>query len=244
MVFDIETIPDKGHHEGDKFPIHPYHQVVAIAFLHAEIQRSEAGETYVLKELRCGGEADFTEAQLLEGFFHYFERLKPRIVTYNGRTFDLPVLKYRAMKHGIQAPWLYKGGDRYGNYSYRYNSDWHCDLMDVLSDFGASRAVKLDEVSKVFGFPGKFGIDGSQVAGMYADGRIKEIRDYCETDVLNTYLVYLRNMLHRADLTKEAYDKTVTDTVTMIEEGKAARPHLGEFLEAWRTQCDSQFSLS
>ena len=45
-----------------------YHQVVAIAFLHAEIQRSETGETYVLKELRSGGEADFTEAQLLEGF--------------------------------------------------------------------------------------------------------------------------------------------------------------------------------
>ncbi len=190
---------------------------------------------YVLKELRCGGEADFTEAQLLEGFFRYFERLKPRLVTYNGRTFDLPVLKYRAMKHGIQAPWLYKGGDRYGNYSYRNNSDWHCDLMDVLSDFGASRAVKLDEVSKVFGFPGKFGIDGSQVAGMYEDGQIKEIRDYCETDVLNTYLVYLRYMLHRADLTKDAYDKAVTDVIGMIEEEKAVRPHLGEFLEAWQT---------
>ena len=100
--------------------------------------------------------------------------------------------------------------------------------------------MKLDEVSKIFGFPGKFGIDGSQVAGMYEDGRIKEIRDYCETDVLNTYLVYLRHMLHRADLTKEAYDKAVSDTVTMIEEEKAARPHLGEFLEAWRAQCDDQ----
>ncbi len=67
---DIETIPDKDHHEGDKFPILPYHQVVAIAFLHAEIQRSESGETYVLKELRCGGEADFTEARLLARIIH------------------------------------------------------------------------------------------------------------------------------------------------------------------------------
>ena len=72
MVFDIETIPDKDHHEGEKFPIHPYHQVVAIAFLHAEIQQSEAGETYVLKELRCGGDSSYSEARLLEAFFQYF----------------------------------------------------------------------------------------------------------------------------------------------------------------------------
>ena len=79
---------------------------------------------------------------------------------------------------------------------------------------------------------------------MYEEGRIKEIRDYCETDVLNTYLVYLRYMLHRADLTKEAYDNAVTDTVTMIEAESSARPHLGEFLEAWRAQCGGQFTLA
>ena len=78
---------------------------------------------------------------------------------------------------------------------------------------------------------------------MYAVGRIKEIRDYCETDVLNTYLVYLRYMLHRADLTKDAYDKAVTDVIGMIEAERPARPHLGEFLEAWRAQCGGQFTL-
>ena len=154
LVVDIETVPDKSLHEGEKFPILPFHQVVAIAFLKAEIGRSENGESYTLEELRCGGEADYDEEKLLQAFFQFFEHSKPRLVTYNGRSFDLPVLKYRAMKYGIQAPWFYKAGDRFNTYSYRYSMEWHCDLMDALADFGASRAVKLDEVSRAFGFPG------------------------------------------------------------------------------------------
>ena len=112
LVVDIETIPDAAHHEGSGFPIRPFHQVIAISFLEAGIGRGELGETYRLGDLRCGGEADYDEAKLLQAFFIYFERSKPRLITYNGRTFDLPVLKYRAMLHGIRTPWLYRAGDR------------------------------------------------------------------------------------------------------------------------------------
>jgi predicted PolB exonuclease-like 3'-5' exonuclease len=210
LVFDIETVPDKHHHEGDGFPILPFHQVVAIAFLEAEINRTGAGEEYTLKDLRCGGEADYDEAKLVQGFFQYFERTRPRLVTYNGRTFDLPVLKYRAMLHGVAAPWLYKGGERFSNYSYRYSTEWHFDLMDVLSDFGASRAVKLDEVSKLLGFPGKFGIEGSQ---------------------------------HTADLTKETYNRAISEVIAFIDGEKAARPYLGEFMEAWGQASGDRFLI-
>ena len=81
LVVDIETVPDKSLHEGDKFPILPFHQVVAIAFLEAEIGRSENGESYTLKELRCGGEADYSEEKLLQAFFQFFEHSKPRLVS-------------------------------------------------------------------------------------------------------------------------------------------------------------------
>ena len=138
FVFDIETVPDtdavppltgfddpdvearraelERYHleitEGrNAFPRQPFHRAVAISFLEAEIERSGGGEAYYLKELRSGGEADYDEARLLQGFFQYFERLKPRLVSFNGRGFDLPVLKYRAMAHGIAAPWLYDAGD-------------------------------------------------------------------------------------------------------------------------------------
>ena len=244
MVVDIETIPDLKHHEGDSFPKIPFHQVVAIAFLEVEIERTGDTEAYTFRELRCGGEEGFSEKQLLEGFFQYFERQRPRLVTYNGRSFDIPVLKYRAMAHGIAARWLHKAGDRFSNYSYRYSREWHCDLMDVLSDFGASRSVKLDEVSRLLGFPGKFGIDGSKVKEMHEAGRLKEIRDYCETDVLNTYLVYLRYLLHTADMTRESYNKAIADVITYIDAEKEKRPHLLEFLEAWGANCCNKFMLS
>ncbi len=270
FVFDIETIPDtdavpnltgfddpdiearreeleRYHLEitGGKnpFPRQPFHKVVAISFLEAEIERSGGGESYHLRELRSGGETGFDEKTLLQGFFGYFERLKPRLVSYNGRGFDLPVLKYRAMAHGIQAPWLYGAGDKWNSYQSRYSADWHCDLLEVLSDYGASARGKLDEVCSVLGFPGKFGVDGSKVASMFDEGRITEIRDYCETDVLNTYLVFLRVMHHRGTLSTDNYNQAVADIVALIEAEGEARPHLREFMEAWGEASGNTFTL-
>lgn len=241
LVIDIETVPDAEHHEGDGFPKVLFHQVVAIGFLEAEAEKASHGEIFRLRELRCGGEANYSEKDLLQGFFQYFERLKPRLITFNGRAFDVPVLKYRAMKYGIQAPWFYKADERFG-YGYRYGN-WHIDLMDQLSDFGASKSPRLDEVSRLLGFPGKFGVDGSRVAGLYEEGRIAEIRDYCETDVLNTWLVYLRYALHRADIDKESYNSSIADVLAYIDAEKEKRPHLMEFFEAWEEACDGRFSI-
>lgn len=270
FVFDIETVPDTDAVPGltgfdnpgiqrrrdeltryhlqitdgrNAFPRQPFHKVVAISFLEAEIGADGGRETFGLRELRSGGEADFDEAKLLEGFFGYFERLKPRLVSFNGRGFDLPVLKYRAMKHGISADWLFNAGDKWNSYSSRYSADWHCDLMEVLSDFGASARIKLNEVCAILGLPGKFGPDGSDVAPMFDEGRVNDIRDYCETDVLNTYLVYLRHRLLAGGLSKDAHNRAVADVIALIEAEAAARPHLSRFLEAWEVACGGQFLL-
>lgn len=270
FVFDIETVPDtdaarnltgetstdvhaqraaiEAYHLGvtdgkNAFPRQPFHKVVAISFLEAEIERDAGREGYILKELRSGGEAGFDEAKLLQGFFTYLERIKPRFVSFNGRTFDLPVLKYRAMVHGISAPWLHKSGDKWNSYGYRYATDWHCDLLDVLSDFGASARVKLNEVCAALGFAGKFGVDGSMVAEMIDDGKIDEVRNYCETDVLNTYLVYLRWQLHTGTLTQTSYNAAVADLISYIDAEKTARPYLGDFMEAWGEASGNKFLL-
>ncbi|MDA1090216.1 MAG: 3'-5' exonuclease [Proteobacteria bacterium] len=270
FVFDIETVPDtdavpnltgfdnpgvderraeleRYHLEktGGKnaFPRQPFHRVVAISFLEAEIERSGNQEAYLLRELRSGGEAGFDEKKLLEGFFGYFERLKPRLVSFNGRGFDLPVLKYRAMVHGVAAPWLYDAGDKWNSYTQRYSPDWHCDLLDVLSDFGASARVSLDEVCSVMGFPGKFGVSGGDVTAMIDDGRIDEVRHYCETDVLNTYLVYLRLMRHKGTIPVDGYNAAVADIVSLIESEATARPYLNEFMTAWGQASNNTFTL-
>ncbi len=270
FVFDIETVPDtdaafnltgetspdiavrrqaiEDYHLGvtdgkNSFPRQPFHKVVAISFLEAEIERDSGQEGYVMKDLRSGGEAGFDEKQLLQGFFTYVERIRPRLVSYNGRSFDLPVLKYRAMVHGISAPWLHKSGDKWNSYSYRYAADWHCDLLEVLSDFGASARVKLNEVCAAFGIAGKFGVDGSKVAAMMDAGQIDEIRHYCETDVLNTYLVYLRYQLHTGTLSKPGYNAAVTDVISFIDAEKENRPYLNDFMEAWGEASGNQFIL-
>ncbi len=270
FVFDIETVPDtdsvpaltgfdepgteerraelERYHldltDGrNAFPRQPFHRVVAISFLEAEIERHGPHEAYYLKELRSGGEAGYDEKQLLAGFFQYFEHTKPRLVSFNGRGFDLPVLKYRAMVHGVSAPWLYGAGDKWNSYTNRYSPDWHCDLLEVLSDYGASARVKLNEVCAVLGLPGKFGVEGGDVAGMIDNGNVQAVRDYCETDVLNTYLVYLRLMLHRGTLELEAHNRAVADVLALIKEHGEKRPHLKGFLEAWGEACDNAFTL-
>ena len=270
FVFDIETVPDTdavpnltGFTDPDTkarraeleryhlditdgknaFPRQPFHRVVAISFLEADIEYGGGGEFYYLKELRSGGEAGFDEKQLPQGFFQYFEYLKPRLVSFNGRTFDLPVLKYRAMAHGIAAPWLYGAGDKWNSYQSRYSMDWHCDLLDVLCDYGASAPVKLAEVCAAMGFPGKFGVDGSQVADMIDAGDVQAVRDYCETDVLNTYLVYLRTMQHRGTLDHDAYNRAAADVITMIEQQGGDRPHLRAFMDAWGEASENIFLI-
>lgn len=260
FVFDIETVPDtdavynltgcdsqdvqelrkalEDYHleitDGKNgFPRQPFHKVVAISFLEADIHADFGGERYELKELRTGGKEDASEKELLQGFFSHLGKTRPRLVSYNGRGFDLPVLKYRAMAHGISAKWLYHSGDKWNNYNQRYSLDWHCDLLEGLSDFGASARVKLNEVCAILQLPGKTGVDGSMVAPMYDEGKLKEIRDYCEHDVLNTYLVYLFYMQHRGDISHDAYERAIEDIKEYLQTHQGERPHLKEFYDAW-----------
>ena len=271
FVFDIETIPDTAavhnltgsdsrdvetlreelanyHLEvtdgKNSFPRQPFQKVVAVSYLEAEIYRHDDGsEGYALKNLGSGQRED--EAGIVQGFFEYLQRIKPRLVSYNGRGFDLPVLKYRAMAHGVAAKWFYDSArqNKWENYQSRYSSDWHCDLLEVLSEFGASSRVKLNEVCAILGFPGKFGVDGSKVAGMHDAGQLQEIRQYCETDVLNTYLVYLRLMQHQGRISTKSYNRAIADVISFIESQSDERPYLGDFLAAWGEASNNSFML-
>lgn len=263
FVFDIETIPDTSVIEnltgsktkdelllrkeledysievscGNPFPRQPFHKVVAISFLEAEIEVMRDGtEKYNITDLRSGGTEKSTEEEMIKGFFNHLSKNPPRLVSYNGRTFDLPVLKYRAMKYGVAAPWLYKSGDKWNNYSQRFSLDWHCDLLEAFSDFGASARCKMNEICSIMGIPGKIGTDGSQVTGLFDAGKIKEIRDYCETDVINTYLLYLNYQMHSGTLNKENFLKCNIELKNYLESfaKNDDKKHFEEFLSAWK----------
>ncbi|MBM3580066.1 MAG: 3'-5' exonuclease [Alphaproteobacteria bacterium] len=232
FIFDIETIPDlnaaknmldlpgatpaelrealvKYHlditDQKNSFLRQVFHQIVVISFLEAEIIRDASGqEFYRLIDIRSGGDLQSSEADLVKGFSSHLKKNFSRLVSFNGRGFDLPVLKYAAMKHGVETSWLYKRGDKWNNYGQRYSLDWHCDLAEAFSDFGASARVKMSELCAAFGLPGKLGVDGSQVTQMFDEGRLQEIRDYCETDVINTYLLYLIYQHHTGTISHDS----------------------------------------
>ena len=261
FVFDIETIPDiraaknllhmpnastpelrqaltKYHldltDQKNSFLRQPFHQIIAISFLEAEIVRDFSGcEFYKIIDIRSGGDLVATEADLVKGFFSHLKKNLSRLVSFNGKNFDMPVLKYAAMKHEVEAAWLYKSGDKWNNYNQRYSLDWHCDLAEAFSDFGASAKVKMNELCAAFGLPGKIGVDGSQVMPMYDKGKLQEIRDYCETDVINTYLLYLVYQHHNGTITKESFVKCKKNLEEFLEEKSLIKPHFAEFLREY-----------
>jgi len=181
------------------------------------------------------GDEDADEAQIVQRFFDGIEKYTPDLVSWNGGGFDLPVLHYRALKHNIQAPRYWETGDndrdfKWNNYMSRFH--WrHVDLMDVLAGFQPRARASLDQIAVLLGFPGKLGMSGDKVWDTYQQGGIREIRNYCETDVLNTWLVYLRfefmrGNLDQTELTRE-YELVRTTLLDMDQ------PHLNEFLTAW-----------
>ena len=249
--FDIETVPDvesgrllldldglsdedvatamtfkrlqaAGH---DFLPLH-LHRVVAIS---VTFRTADSFKVWSL------GDEDSPEQELVQRFFDGVERYSPDLVSWNGGGFDLPVLHYRALKHGIRAPRYWEIGDsdrdfKWNNYLSRYH--WrHTDLMDVLANFNNRAFAKLDEIAVMLGFPGKLGMSGDKVWDTYVEGGIKEIRDYCETDVLNTWLVYLRFEYMRGNLDDRDLQREFELVRATLE--SMGVPHLNEFLAAW-----------
>jgi predicted PolB exonuclease-like 3'-5' exonuclease len=156
-----------------------------------------------------------TEKELIESFVNKIGQLSPQMVTYNGCAFDLPVLRYRAMIHEAFAPGMHNRA-----YFHRYTDD-NVDLCDVLSSFSYGGKVKLDELSRIMGLPGKpDGIDGSQVEAFFNAGRIQDIADYCKSDAINTYRLWLRHELFRGRLDQNQFESSERDVTRVV--GSAA----------------------
>jgi predicted PolB exonuclease-like 3'-5' exonuclease len=214
MVWDIETVPDlegfarsnnltgKSSVEiraamGDDFPKLIYHSIVCIGALVA----SRTANGYEVQVVGAPHVGQRTEKQLIESFVNKVGELSPQLVTFNGSGFDLPVLRYRAMVHGVFAPGMHNRA-----YYHRYTDDC-VDLCDVLSSFSYGAKVKLDELSRIMGLPGKpGGMDGSQVEAYFNEGRIQEIASYCKSDVINTYRLWLRYELFRGRLDRKQFE--------------------------------------
>jgi len=244
ICLDIETVPDRAimpaDWPADKFPKPLWHEVVAISFVEARIERDpDTGrERYEVTACRSGGEVGWSERQLLQAFWRFFAETPARVVTWNGRGFDLPVMKLRSMLHGLTAEGWFTSGTKWETYGQRYASGWHCDLMEQLSDYGACTKLALDDVARGLGLPGKLGGHGSEVAGMVERGALDQVRAYCEADCLNLFVLYARWALLTGALDAEGHDASLAILQTYLEQERASRPHLGEFLDRWKSPGD------
>lgn len=224
---------------GSEFPRLPFHKIVAIGCLLAGIEETDGGESYHFERLGCIGEVGDDEKALVQAWFDYGAKMMRagtpvRLVGFNTRGFDVPTLKMRALKHGVAAPWLFQAGDKWSNYNARYDAVWHVDMLDAVGDYGAARGVgKLDEVCVLAGLPGKLDVEGSKVGEMFNVGKVQEIRDYCETDVLNTYLLYLQYQHLTGTLDTTALAAEQTRVREWLATEGATKPHLASFLGAW-----------
>jgi predicted PolB exonuclease-like 3'-5' exonuclease len=220
----------------DKMPKPLWNRVVCISFVEARIARDAATglETYQVERVASGGEADWDEQRLLAGFWRFFAENRFRVVTWNGRSFDIPVLLSRAFLHGIPTGAWHRRGGRWDGYTRRYSDEFHADIMDFLSGHGATTRMKLDETATAIGLPGKMGEHGSNVAGLIQRGDVEHVRSYCELDCLNTMGCWARFALLSGRCNHAGYDATVASMVEYLERERLLRPHLGAFLDAWQ----------
>lgn len=238
LVFDIEAIIDREllpqEETKAKFPAPPFWKVVAISFIEANISRVGAYERFEIVECRSGGTNASSEQELLAGFWQYFGKLQPRIVTWNGKGYDLPVLQYRSFMYGVPMHQLFRAGTKWETYKQRYAGQWHCDLMLEMSDYGNRNIMGMDAIASAMGLPGKIGGHGSEVQSMYEAGDIGKIRSYCECDVLNLYALYIR-WAYVSGLTDLAGHDLAMDNLSGHLVSKCDdKPHFQEFLSAWR----------
>jgi predicted PolB exonuclease-like 3'-5' exonuclease len=215
------------------FARQPFHQVVAISYAHLIREPGNEGTELLIRRLASGGESKSSEQELLEGFFNLVATRAPQLVSFNGRGFDAPVLKYRAMKHGLSCPRWFTQGDKWNNYDARYSHEYHLDLMETLADFGASARCSMDEIAAVFAVPGKLDTAGGDVREMFERGCIEAIRNYCETDVCSTLLIFLRQQLFNGGLSEGAYARAMLGLRNYLDSESESRPHLAEYLQAW-----------
>lgn len=250
LVFDIETIPDID--SGKRLYGLSNLSAAEIAQAMFAVQRAKSGHDFLPhylhkivtisvvfynnKQVKVWslGDGDSSEKELITSFFSAIDKYTPILISWNGSGFDLPVLHYRTLLHKISASNYWEVGNnqsgfRWNNYLSRYHYR-HVDLMDVLSGYQNRAFAPLDDLSVILGLPGKMGMHGHQVFNYYLENNIQSIRNYCETDVMNTYCIYLRFELMRGTINMDRYLELIEQLKFFLGQG-TTKSHFQEFLK-------------
>jgi hypothetical protein len=255
LVFDIETVPDVEAGRrlyGNRAEMANLSDEEVIRVMYHYNDYSDPGKDHerlrphlqkvvaIAAVLRSGerlrvdslGNLTATEAEIIQQFFKSIQHYTPTLVSWDGYRLDLPVLHYRALLHGIYAQryWDIHKEFRFNNYTHRYH-DRHTDLMDVIAGYQLNAGVNLGEMSRFLELPSQPHLHSNQIEALYFQGRLVDIRAYCEINVLDTYLIFLRFELMRGNLETTAYEQECQRIREIL--ANENKPHWQSFLATW-----------
>lgn len=253
LVFDVESIADGELIAKVRYPEQGLSPAEAIAKYQAEIFE-KSGTTFIphtfqlpiavvigklnerfeMIDLVSLDEPKFRSHVITENFWRGWEVYRrPQWVTFNGRSFDLPIMEMSAFRFGISLPTWF-GGRGYDSPRNRFNAHAHLDLQEMLTNFGAARLNGgLNLAAQILGKPGKMGLSGERVQQKHDQGGSMEISDYCRCDVLDTYFVFLRCMVLTGKLTLEEEAGLVERTKQFIADRSDDCQAYRDYLQQW-----------
>ncbi len=208
----------EGRRDGSDFVPVTFHVPVGVCVL-------RVGPDFTLLGMKCMDAPQFRPREIVNQFWFGATHYKAKLVTFNGRGFDLPLLELAAFRHGISARDHYLARDRYRG---------PIDLLDWFTNFGACRlAGGLDLLAKLLGKPGKMEVSGEQVYRMYLEGKLQEINDYCLCDALDTYFVFLRTRILTGDINLDQERELIAKAKELLRAKTAEFPVLRKYLDNW-----------
>ncbi|WP_348518770.1 3'-5' exonuclease [Campylobacter sp. CCS1377] len=240
-VFDCESIPDtelirknlafegsdlevslkalewQKEQSGNEFLPLPFHKIVSIC----AVVSDSFGR--FIKVNKIDGD---DEESMIRNFFNFIEK-QPKLVSFNGKNYDMPVLVLRALKYNIKAStYLDTISDKWNNYKTRFSELKHCDLFESL---GGTRGLRLDLICSMAGLPGKYEVHGDEVMTLFYNKEYEKIHEYCESDVLNTYMLYLKYELIKGNLCESDYVDFLNLMVEYLKKEKKHRNYVEIF---------------
>jgi len=255
LVFDIESVADGALVSELRYPGEQLDPDAAIARYREELMEKYESDfipytfqipvsiaiakitnDYRLSDLVVLDAPEFRPHVITKHFWRGWEGYRhPTLVSFNGRTFDLPLLELAAFRYGISIPnWIAEGAKSYESPRNRYNASSHLDLQDMLTNFGAARfSGGLNLAASVLGKPGKMSVRGDMVQDMFDAGQLAEINDYCRCDVLDTYFVFLRSRVLAGKLTLEGEQEIVAEVKQWLIEQAEQIPAYQDYLKCW-----------
>jgi len=214
LVFDIESVADGSLISKIRYPGEGLEAITAIERYRQELREQydsdfipytfqlpisvavgKIAADYRLLDITVLDEPRFRPHVITENFWRGWDKYRrPTLVSFNGRTFDLPLLELASFRYGISVPgWFNVGAKSFEQYRNRFNLDAHIDLQEILTNFGSTRFTGgLNLAANLLGKPGKMDVQGHMVQDLFYRGKVAEINDYCRCDVLDTYFVFLR----------------------------------------------------